>query len=117
MPVWPGVANDDRPSFDPPSPPSPPKELLPRAPPKTDLPPSEAAEEDPPKAGWFKPAPNVPIVELDVLKFDAKLVSLVPLAADAKGDLEDAFPRLPNGDEVELEKLLKPEALNFSSEV
>lgn len=56
-------------------------------------------------------------MELDVLKLDAKLVSLVPLAADAKGDLEDAFPRLPNGDEVELEKLLKPEALNFSSEV
>lgn len=55
---------------------------------------------------------------LEDVVLPAKELNLLPLAApngEAAADLDD--PRPPKGDEAELEKLPKPDALNLSSEV
>lgn len=105
---FPGVAKEEIPGLEPANPPNP-------------LPPSELPNELPPKADFVVPPrlPNPPVlVVVEDPGVPAKEVSLLAPAApngELPAGLEAARP--PKGEEAELEKLPKPDALNLSSEV
>lgn len=108
MPGAPGVANELVPRvFEPKE--EPPKPLL-EAPPNV-LP--------PPKPDFAPPRDPNPLAggAAAVEDVDAGEAKELSLGAPPNGDPFAAAPKLPKGDELELAKLPKPEALNLSSEV